>query len=347
MPDKEKHRRTRSPDSDDDRRKPKSEPKTKIKQEPGFDSDEDSRRRRKHSPSPKRGSKRSPSPHAKRGDQDSKKSKSSEHHHRHDERSRESHDERSRGSRDDRDRRPQRGASPERRPQRGPSPPSPRRFQKADGVERGNVPQPRRDDRPSGFPPRKNKYGDEEVDESKFEYGRRADEPPPDPKPQIPDVAKEKPNFELSGKLSEDQRKLADGTILKYQEPAEARMPTRRWRLYIFKGDENIEPIPLHRQSCYLLGRERKLADIPLDHPSCSKQHAVIQYRDIRWQTDEGDFKHEVRPYIMDLQSTNGVYLNQKRIDHSRYYEVKEKDVLKFGFSSRDYVFLHEQSLNS
>ena len=27
-----------------------------------------------------------------------------------------------------------------------------------------------------------------------------------------------------------------------------------------------------------------------------------------------------------------------------RYYELKEKDVLKFGFSSREYVLLHESS---
>ena len=33
------------------------------------------------------------------------------------------------------------------------------------------------------------------------------------------------------------------------------------------------------RNSCYLFGRERRVADVPTDHPSCSKQHAVLQYR--------------------------------------------------------------------
>lgn len=33
------------------------------------------------------------------------------------------------------------------------------------------------------------------------------------------------------------------------------------------------------RQSSYLFGRDRKVADIPTDHPSCSKQHCVLQYR--------------------------------------------------------------------
>lgn len=42
---------------------------------------------------------------------------------------------------------------------------------------------------------------------------------------------------------------------------------------------ESVEPLYVHRLSCYLFGRERRVADIPTDHPSCSKQHAVLQYR--------------------------------------------------------------------
>lgn len=39
------------------------------------------------------------------------------------------------------------------------------------------------------------------------------------------------------------------------------------------------EPLPIHKQTCYFFGRERRVADIPTDHPSCSKQHAILQYR--------------------------------------------------------------------
>jgi hypothetical protein len=39
------------------------------------------------------------------------------------------------------------------------------------------------------------------------------------------------------------------------------------------------EPIPIHRMSAYLFGRDRLVADIPTDHPSCSQQHAVLQFR--------------------------------------------------------------------
>ena len=53
---------------------------------------------------------------------------------------------------------------------------------------------------------------------------------------------------------------------------------------------------------------------------------------------------YRVLPYIIDLGSSNGTYLNNTRIEPQRYYELKEKDVVKFGYSSREYVLLHENS---
>lgn len=161
-----------------------------------------------------------------------------------------------------------------------------------------------------------------------------------------PDAApaeKEKPNFELSGALTEDTNTFR-GVVIKYNEPPEARIPKRRWRLYPFKNDEPLPVMYIHRQSAYLLGRQRKIADIPIDHPSCSKQHAVFQYRLVEFRRADGTTGRRVRPYIIDLGSGNGTYLNNQRIDAQRYYELKEKDVLKFGFSSREYVLLHEFS---
>lgn len=58
----------------------------------------------------------------------------------------------------------------------------------------------------------------------------------------------------------------------------------------------------------------------------------------------DGTKGRRVKPYIIDLGSGNGTYLNNQRIEPQRYYELKEKDVLKFGFSSREYVLLHETS---
>ena len=50
-------------------------------------------------------------------------------------------------------------------------------------------------------------------------------------------------------------------------------------RLLLSAGEPIDKPLYIHRQSCYLFGRERRVADVPLDHPSISKQHAILQYR--------------------------------------------------------------------
>ena len=156
-------------------------------------------------------------------------------------------------------------------------------------------------------------------------------------------VDKQKPNFETTGKLLEDTN-VVNGVVIKYSEPLEAHKPKRKWRFYPFKGDESLPFIPIHKQSAYLMGRDRKVADIPIDHPSCSKQHAVIQFRLVEYERDDMTTGKRIRPYIIDLESSNGTFVNNQKIEPKRYYELFEKDVIKFGFSTREYVVLHEQS---
>ena len=83
---------------------------------------------------------------------------------------------------------------------------------------------------------------------------------------------------------------------------------------------------------------------MPLLHPSISKQHAVLQYRSVAYTKPDGTASRAIRPYIIDLNSPNGTYLNGSKIEPQRYVELREKDVLKFAFSSREYVLLHEKS---
>ncbi|XP_047330358.1 FHA domain-containing protein DDL [Impatiens glandulifera] len=157
---------------------------------------------------------------------------------------------------------------------------------------------------------------------------------------------KQKPSFELSGKLADETNRVKGVTLL-FNEPPDARKPDIRWRLYVFKGGEALnDPLYVHRQTCYLFGRERRVADIPTDHPSCSKQHAVLQYRLVEKEQPDGMLKKKVTPYIMDLGSTNGTFINETQIEAQRYYELHEQDTLKFGNSSREYVLLHENSSN-
>ncbi|XP_073229584.1 smad nuclear-interacting protein 1-like [Porites lutea] len=154
------------------------------------------------------------------------------------------------------------------------------------------------------------------------------------------------PNYNLSGKLTE-YTNTYKGVVIKYNEPPEARKPKTRWRLYPFKGEEAMSVMYIHRQSAYLLGRQRHIVDIAIDHPSCSKQHAVLQYRLVDHTKTDGTVGRKVKPYIIDLESINGTYLNNQRVEPRRFYELKEKDVLKFGFSTREYVILTEKSQDS
>lgn len=71
---------------------------------------------------------------------------------------------------------------------------------------------------------------------------------------------------------------------------------------------------------------------------------SFISARLVEYTRADGTVGRRVKPYIIDLGSGNGTFLNNKRIEPQRYYELKEKDVLKFGFSSREYVLLHESS---
>lgn len=154
---------------------------------------------------------------------------------------------------------------------------------------------------------------------------------------------KEKPNFGLSGKLTEDTNKV-NGVVIKYAEPPEARRSKRLWRFYPFKGSDALKTIYLHRQSCFLIGRDKKICEMTVDHPSCSKQHAALQYRLVPYEREDGTKGKHVLPYIIDLGSSNGTFVNDQQIEKSKYVELRERDVVKFGFSTREYVLLHGDS---
>lgn len=184
----------------------------------------------------------------------------------------------------------------------------------------------------------KREKGEQDRKSAQGDFGQKNENEEEEPK------EKEQPNFGLSGKLTEEANTFR-GVVIKYSEPPEARKPNKiRWRLYPFKGEEALPVMFVHRQSAFLLGRERKIADIPIDHPSCSKQHAVLQYRLVPYTRQDGSKGRRIKPYIIDLESANGTFVNGKQIDPKRYVELFEKDVLKFGFSSREYVLLHDES---
>ncbi|KAI1768479.1 SMAD/FHA domain-containing protein [Hypoxylon sp. FL1150] len=161
-----------------------------------------------------------------------------------------------------------------------------------------------------------------------------------------PQKPKEKPNYGNSGALAAASNSLvqSDGSriVLKYHEPPEARKasPKDQWKLFVFKGEDIVDTVPLSNRSCWLVGRELAVVDLPAEHPSISKQHSVIQFRYIEKRNEYGDNLGKVKPYLIDLDSANGTKLNGKAVPGSRYVELQDKDMIQFGQSTREYVIM-------
>lgn len=163
--------------------------------------------------------------------------------------------------------------------------------------------------------------------------------------PGKPPEEKQAPNYATSGLLAAETNTVGTtGIVLKHNEPPDARLPSATsapWRLFIFKGQDLLEELKLYERTSWLVGRERQVADILTEHPSCSKQHAVMQFRYTEKVVgDYGDKRAKVRLYVIDLESANGTWLNGEKIEGRRYVEVKSGDVVKFGESAREYVSL-------
>lgn len=161
-----------------------------------------------------------------------------------------------------------------------------------------------------------------------------------------PEKEKEKPNYYPTGILAAASNKveLADGSsiALKYHEPPEARLPPSRddWKLFVFKGKDVLDTVALSARSCWLVGREVRVVDLPAEHPSVSGQHAAVQFRHVEKRDEYGEKKGGVKPYIIDLESKAGTSINGGAVEGGRYVEVRSGDVVKFGESEREYVFM-------
>ncbi|KAI2844631.1 hypothetical protein CBS11852_2170 [Aspergillus niger] len=181
------------------------------------------------------------------------------------------------------------------------------------------------------LPPQQDAYTSSEVARTGESEG-----PPPE---------KEKPNFAQTGRLAAESKTVnvnGSSVVLKYHEPPEARKPPAKepWRFYVFKGQDLLEMVELGIRSCWLIGKEQLVVDFPLEHPSCSKQHAALQFRFVEKRNEFGDRIGRVKPYLIDLESANGTTVNGDAIPAGRYVELRDKDVVQFGLSSREYVLM-------
>jgi len=83
----------------------------------------------------------------------------------------------------------------------------------------------------------------------------------------------------------------------------------------------------------------------------------VIQFRQVSSKNEFGDVSKvikyvphaneviDVRPYVIDLESTNGTTLNGENLDSRRFFEIRTEDMIKFGESSREYIFIKDPAV--
>jgi smad nuclear-interacting protein 1 len=162
----------------------------------------------------------------------------------------------------------------------------------------------------------------------------------------------ERASFALSGALSRDAvtGNSRNGVVLKFASPPDEVVADKKWRFFVYRdgAHDAVDMLFLHRRGSYLLGRDERVCDICVGHPSVSSQHAALCFRSVPLPREPGDERppaHEVRPYAIDLESTHGTRLNGARVPPARFVQLKSGDVLRFAHSTKEYVLMEDSSL--
>uniref|UniRef100_T2M5Q3 Kanadaptin n=1 Tax=Hydra vulgaris TaxID=6087 RepID=T2M5Q3_HYDVU len=116
-----------------------------------------------------------------------------------------------------------------------------------------------------------------------------------------------------------------------YKPPLWGGLPEKHYFITILKDGLIKDTITLEFKSHLTFGRFNT-CDVFLEHPSCSRYHAVIQYCAL----EEG--KRKKGFYLFDLGSTHGTFLNKEKIKPKVYSRIRVGYQLKFGGSSRLYI---------
>lgn len=145
--------------------------------------------------------------------------------------------------------------------------------------------------------------------------------------------------------------------------PAKSRF-SAKFSLEIIKNGVILEEISLKDREFFLIGRLQDLSDIVVQHPSISRKHAVLQYKNTGelFVYDLGsliflDFPLNLRDFFdfsstfprisLTLDSTHGTFLNNKRLSPRTFAKLHAGDLLKFGCSLRFYVVRNPNLENS
>ncbi|KAG8384560.1 hypothetical protein BUALT_Bualt04G0130500 [Buddleja alternifolia] len=111
-----------------------------------------------------------------------------------------------------------------------------------------------------------------------------------------------------------------------YTIPEWSGPPGHHFSLEILKDGAIIDQFDVNKKGAYMFGRV-DLCDFVLEHPTISRFHAVLQ------------FKSNGGAYLYDLGSTHGTFINKNQVKKKVYVDLHVGDVIRFGHSSRLYIF--------
>ncbi len=83
------------------------------------------------------------------------------------------------------------------------------------------------------------------------------------------------------------------------------------------------------------IGRNPIVNDIILNHQSVSKEHCHLI------------FDSNKKPYLIDLNSINGTFVNGKKIKPKIKYNLNNNDIISFGVDSNQYKLIINENINS
>ncbi|KAL6061528.1 Kanadaptin [Balamuthia mandrillaris] len=110
-----------------------------------------------------------------------------------------------------------------------------------------------------------------------------------------------------------------------YRPPAWSSNPPYDYQLEVVKGGAIIETIDVSEKDYWLIGRQPG-CNLLMQHPSLSRQHAVLQHR------QDGSV------FLYDLGSTHGTFIGKTKLKAHRYHLLRIGDMVKFGASTRFYI---------
>ena len=162
--------------------------------------------------------------------------------------------------------------------------------------------------------------------------------------PALPTTKNEAKKNTSSEKNNENQSKNVVGqknlpkgkekSAFPYTPPLWGGVPPaeNKYSLTILKEGIVRDTLDLTGKSTMTFGRHPTACDVSIEHPSCSRYHAVLQYC-----TEEKEVR-KVGFYLYDMGSTHGCYVNKERMKPKVYVRVRVGYQIKFGGSSRLYI---------